>query len=372
MNLIVLVLLLFFIMTSLSLKSKYKTISWKTISIFAKKLIPSLSFDKYKGQNGRVAIIGGSFEYTGAPYYAGMASLRFGADLAFVFSSEAASGPIKGYSPELMVVPFYKESDIVLLHDNKDENEYNKKVNSLAKTVIDSFPRIHSLVIGPGLGRSLPVLDIVSVIIKDAVTRNIPMVIDADGLFLITQKLSIIKGYNKCILTPNAAEFERLLASVISDISDTDSKILSDLQSEDLERKVLGVSKYLGVTVIRKGEYDIISNGKDAFIIEEQGSPRRCGGQGDILAGNLGVAISWAYKESSLLPSNEEINVSLNSNNSNNTCDFSIEPHIWTSILALAVTKKASNLAFNKFKRSMTSPDVLQHLGEAFEECYNS
>ena len=57
-------------------------------------------------------------EYTGAPYYAGMASLRFGADLAFVFSSEAASGPIKGYSPELMVVPFYKESDIILLNDN--------------------------------------------------------------------------------------------------------------------------------------------------------------------------------------------------------------------------------------------------------------
>ena len=146
-----------------------------------------------------------------------MASLRFGADLAFVFSSEAASGPIKGYSPELMVVPFYKESDIIILNDKKeDQSEYDNKVNNLAKTIIDAFPRINSLVIGPGLGRSLPVLDIVAVVIKDAIIKDIPMVIDADGLFLITQDLYLIKGYSKCILTPNAAEFDRLLASAIS------------------------------------------------------------------------------------------------------------------------------------------------------------
>ena len=303
-----------------------------------------------------------------------MASLRFGADLAFVFSSEAASGPIKGYSPELMVVPFYKESDIIILNDKKeDQSEYDNKVNNLAKTIIDAFPRIHSLVIGPGLGRSLPVLDIVAVVIKDAIIKDIPMVIDADGLFLITQDLYLIKGYSKCILTPNAAEFDRLLASAISDSisKNIDNSVVSDLKSEIIERKVLGLSQYLGVTIIRKGEHDIISNGKDAFIIEEQGSPRRCGGQGDILAGNLGVAISWAYKQSSTMPSNEEINLCLNVN-SDNIYDYSGEPHIWTSILALAVTKKASNLAFLKFKRSMTSPDVLQHLGEAFEECYNN
>jgi ATP-dependent NAD(P)H-hydrate dehydratase len=353
-----------------------KRISWQTISKFANKLIPSLSYDKYKGQNGRIAIIGGSFEYTGAPYYAGMASLRFGADLTFIFSSESASGPIKGYSPELMVVPFYKESDILLLNDmNKDTNDYENRINKLAKTIIDTFPRIHSLVIGPGLGRSLPVLDIVTVVIKDAIIRDIPIVIDADGLFLITQNISIIKGYKKCILTPNAAEFERLLSSVINEVNNisnnntyNDPNITADLKSDIIERKVLGLSEYLGVTIIRKGEYDIISNGKIAYIIDEQGSPRRCGGQGDILAGNLGVAIYWAYRDSSLIPSNEEINFCINSDTTNNDAfDYTKDPHIWTSILALAVTKKASNLAFKKFKRSMTSPDVLQHLGEAFE-----
>jgi ATP-dependent NAD(P)H-hydrate dehydratase len=40
------------------------------------KLLPELSYAKRKGQNGKMGIIGGSFEYIGAPYYSAMAQLR--------------------------------------------------------------------------------------------------------------------------------------------------------------------------------------------------------------------------------------------------------------------------------------------------------
>jgi Carbohydrate kinase len=43
----------------------------------------------------------------GAPYYAGAAALKMGADLAFVFCATEACVPIKSYSPELMVTSFY-------------------------------------------------------------------------------------------------------------------------------------------------------------------------------------------------------------------------------------------------------------------------
>lgn len=46
--------------------------------------------------------------------------------------------------------------------------------------------------------------------------------------------------------------------------------------------------------MLRKGEYDIISNGDVVYKLGVRGSPRRCGGQGDILAGCLGVALHWA------------------------------------------------------------------------------
>lgn len=37
--------------------------------------------DALKGQMGRVAVIGGSEDYTGAPYFSAMASARLGADM---------------------------------------------------------------------------------------------------------------------------------------------------------------------------------------------------------------------------------------------------------------------------------------------------
>jgi hypothetical protein len=41
-----------------------------------KSLIPLLNYTSLKGDFGKLAVIGGSFEYTGAPYYAAMSSLK--------------------------------------------------------------------------------------------------------------------------------------------------------------------------------------------------------------------------------------------------------------------------------------------------------
>lgn len=53
--------------------------------------------------------MGGSKEYTGAPFYVGAAALRSGADIVHVFCPEDASIPIKSYSPELIVHPILAE-----------------------------------------------------------------------------------------------------------------------------------------------------------------------------------------------------------------------------------------------------------------------
>jgi ATP-dependent NAD(P)H-hydrate dehydratase len=58
---------------------------------------------QYKGNCGKVAVVGGSAEYTGAPYYAAVAALRTGSDLAHVFCPLEALIPIKCYSPEIIV-----------------------------------------------------------------------------------------------------------------------------------------------------------------------------------------------------------------------------------------------------------------------------
>ena len=142
---------------------KYKT-------FITNHYVPPLVSTAYKGQMGRIGVIGGSPDYTGAPYYAAESALKFGADLVFVFCAKEAAIPIKSYSPELMVTPFYEEGSILSLstnNNNKDDtcsstgppNNHSKQdttdvlVQGILDKVSSFFPRLHSLVIGPGLGR---------------------------------------------------------------------------------------------------------------------------------------------------------------------------------------------------------------------------
>ncbi len=68
-------------------------------------LAPSLDTLLHKGLCGRIGIVGGSSEYTGAPFFSAMSALLTGADLSHVFSTKDAAQIIKSYSPELIVHP---------------------------------------------------------------------------------------------------------------------------------------------------------------------------------------------------------------------------------------------------------------------------
>src|SRR5437879_5438453 len=88
------------------------SILWQNVGSIVMKLVPPLTHSLHKGQMGRIAVVGGSQDYTGAPYYAAEASLRFGGDLAFVFCGSEAAMPIKSYSPELIVTPIYDAHEL--------------------------------------------------------------------------------------------------------------------------------------------------------------------------------------------------------------------------------------------------------------------
>jgi len=56
-------------LTSLTDTSQY------TIENIVSKIIPPLITSSHKGSSGRIGILGGSLQYTGAPYYAAIVSL---------------------------------------------------------------------------------------------------------------------------------------------------------------------------------------------------------------------------------------------------------------------------------------------------------
>ncbi|XP_020894990.1 ATP-dependent (S)-NAD(P)H-hydrate dehydratase isoform X1 [Exaiptasia diaphana] len=296
-----------------------------------KKTIPPLVENSHKGESGRVGVIGGSQEYTGAPYFAAISALKTGADLSHVFCPADAATVIKSYSPELIVHPLLDRKHAV--------NE-----------VSEWLTRLHSLVVGPGLGRNPAIIDNAKALIEKARKQGKHLVIDADGLFIVTTYPDLIRNYTRVILTPNAVEFARLYSAVMGQSSE---------QGGDLQTQVVNLSKTLGhVTICRKGQVDIISDGRTVVLGATPGSNRRCGGQGDLLAGSMGTFVYWAHY--SLEKSRNEDKIS----------DYSST--IIAAYAASTLTRTCSNLAFPKHGRSMTTTDMIDEIHFAFEKLFGS
>ncbi|GAA5987025.1 hypothetical protein JCM5350_002819 [Sporobolomyces pararoseus] len=300
-----------------------------------KRLIPPLSPELHKGQAGRVGVIGGSKDYAGAPYFASMTALRMGADLSHVICEPAAGNVIKTYSPDLIV------------HTDLGEDVGEDKVTEILKGILH---RLHTLVIGPGLGRSKHMQLAARVAIKLARENNVYIVIDADGLFLVQTDPSVVKGYKRVILTPNVVEFGRLVESCGLD-KNTEKSELAAALSRALD----------GPTIVQKGAQDRITNGHKTLISETTGSSRRCGGQGDVLSGAVGTFLAWGknYEERK-----EENNV-----------ESPISPEditLYAAYGASTLTRTASRLCFADYKRAMQTGEMLGYVGKSFEEVFGS
>lgn len=313
----------------------------QTVSDYVRYIAPSLDGSGHKGSSGRIAVLGGSKDYTGAPYYAGMSALRAGAELLYLFTAEEACTAIKSYSPELMVTPVYSHATIT-----KGGPAAAGEVQAMVNRVCSMLPRMHALVIGPGLGRNDHVLSAVAKIIMEAKALGMPLVLDADALFLITRQPALLKGYFNAVVTPNKREFS-LLAKAVTKDADADLETLT---------KALA-----GPVVVQKGAVDRICalgvNGKPPTIVtcQQEGAPRRPGGLGDLLCGTMGVLLGWAHAKSKR-PTTTTSSVPPNQ-----------LPFLHACQAACVLVRTACFLAYNKEKRSMVAPDVLTCIGPAFQ-----
>ncbi len=305
-----------------------------------RKLVPPMLEKFHKGQLGRVAVIGGSADYTGAPYFSAMASARLGCDLSYVFCEPSAAQTIKSYSPNLMVSPILRSTMSI----SQAQKEKEPTGEELAKPILDMLPRLHVLVIGPGLGRDVITQKQVKAVIKAAKEHSppIPMVLDADALWIIQTDPDLIRGHKECILTPNVVEFGRLAKSVGMD------------QSSDPEKACLELSKILGgVCIIQKGPVDYISQGIETTVCEFEGGLKRAGGQGDTLTGSLGTFLAWreVYHEK-LWDIGEEMSRP--------------ETLLAAAFGGSAITRECSRRAFAKNQRALQASDLTDEVHESF------
>ncbi|EFC45505.1 predicted protein [Naegleria gruberi] len=309
--------------------SLYLRSSGIVLSQLRQFIIPPLTHHFHKGEAGRVVVIGGCEEYTGAPYYAAISALKTGADLSFVICSKSAL-MIKNYSPELVVYPYLFEKSAI---------SYGQSEASIPSIVV----------LGPGLGRSKEMLQQAEWFIEYCKELNMPLVLDGDGLFLIGENPALIVGHSNVVLTPNPAEFSRLLKSVVEYHNSNNENKVSISQFKNETEEIIFVSKTLGdVCIVRKGMTDIIAKGDKVLECDIfNASPRRCGGQGDVLSGVIATFCFWANRKAG-----GEIGH-----------DDRMLAACYGGCL---VTKKAAELAFHDHHRATTTPNIIEKIGQAF------
>ncbi|KAI5927543.1 Ribokinase-like protein [Camillea tinctor] len=258
-----------------------------TRQILAKvrRMVPPMLGKFHKGQLGRVAVIGGSEDYTGAPYFSAMASARLGCDMSHVICTPAAAAVIKTYSPNLMVHPLMRQSP----PPSSSPSSAEEDAPTIASRIIDQMlPRLHVLVVGPGLGRDPLMHDVAARVLAAARERNIPAVIDADALALVVKTPELVMGWKGAVLTPNVVEFGRLWKGVIGE---------GDDGGREEGEQVRKLSRALGgVTIVQKGQRDLISSGEvgeRALVCDVAGGLKRSGGQGDTLTGSIATFLAW-------------------------------------------------------------------------------
>jgi ATP-dependent NAD(P)H-hydrate dehydratase len=304
-----------------------------------------------------VAVIGGSEEFTGAPYYAAISALRAGADLSHVYCPPEASVPIKCYSPELIV------------HNLVNGNEFEtvKQLNAVAKTIV----------IGPGLGRSTNSFILLSRLLQELVksaSNQLNYVFDADALWYIATQPSIKECVttlqtqsNSVILTPNLIEFKRIWEATHKDpLPSVDDELIfyksQELDVSEIEidhpliRPIAELSRELGnVKIVRKGLQDVITDGRSAIYVKQQGSSKRCGGIGDILAGTIGTFSQYAFTGTYF-----------------SETDDSLKRKLVPLAMACLTVRFASCFAFERKGISLVSPDIIDELSHVLKEAQHS
>ncbi len=213
----------------------------------------------HKGDFGHALIVGGSYGKIGAVNLASRAALSSGSGLVTAFIPKCGYHSMQASFPEAMVIT------------DKDE-EY---ISDISFTI-----EPNAIGLGVGLGTEDKTVKAIEAFLK---TNKVPLVIDADGLNILSKKKTLLKLLpEQTVLTPHPKELERLVGE----------------WSDDFEKlkKVKAFSKKYKTIVVIKGANTITVFG-DKLYINTTGNPGMAtAGTGDVLTGVITGLIAQGYE----------------------------------------------------------------------------
>jgi len=208
-------------------------------------------FNFHKGKAGRVGILAGSREYSGAAVLASMGALAGGAGLVTLHVPEDVIPLVAGRLPPEIILRACADPREILAH------------------------RYDALVIGCGLHSADPGYH--SALRETILRSTLPTVLDAEALNLLSPEDLSALGENH-LLTPHPGEFKRLAPD------------LAELPREDAAR---AFADRTASTLLLKGCRTVVTRKGEPLWFNPTGTPGMgTGGQGDLLSGVLGALLA--------------------------------------------------------------------------------
>ena len=228
--------------------------------------LPRRRRDSHKGDYGRDLIIAGSVGFSGAPVLAARAASVTGAGLVSLGVPENIYAIAAGKLMEEMPFPLPCSAEGAL--------------GGLAVyAILDRLKKADVCLVGPGLGRSQAVDEIVFAILRNS---EVPVILDADGINAVSGNIDILdKVAAPVILTPHAGEFKRLGGDVTG-----------GNRLEEARR----FARAHNCILVLKGHRTITALPDGALYVNTTGGPALSkGGTGDVLAGMIASLVGQRF-----------------------------------------------------------------------------
>ena len=231
-------------------------VAQRTSGSLLRKAFPVRKSDTHKGDYGRVLLICGCTEYTGAPVLAARAAQRSGSGLIYLAVPEKIHSIVASKLDFAIVIPLPCDTE-------------GRFSTAALPRLLELLRRMDACLMGPGLGRSFELDQLVSAIISNC---EVPLVLDADGLNAVSLHMDVLReAACPIVLTPHEGEFSRLTKDLCPDRVAGAMMLSSDTKC----------------LVLRKGHETIITDGSKIYVNRTGNPGMAAGGSGDVLAGIL-------------------------------------------------------------------------------------
>ncbi len=226
--------------------------------------------DTHKGERGHLLIIGGFDGMEGAALLAAGAAFETGVGLATLMTTDSARAVVAGKIPELMTLS-------LPWTDGTGKDGPADALDALLGS-----GNYDALVIGPGMGRTVPARAVFEAAITSAGRHGIRRVlIDGDGLFHLAACLEgggAVTGADM-VVTPHFMEASRLLGVPVDEIRKNRLHAAGSLAGR------------LGCAALLKGPATIVSDAARSFINTTGSASLAAAGSGDVLSGIIGALL---------------------------------------------------------------------------------